>query len=88
MTTSRLALVAALVIGAGSPAFAKETRDRSTTAAAHSRQQVSARAEATRQAPTARTQAVYDYDGRYLGSDPDPFIRLHLLRDSYSRGGG
>jgi hypothetical protein len=88
MTTARLALIAVLVIGAGSPVFAKETHDRSATVAAHSHQQGSALAEMTRRAPAARTQAVYDYDGRYLGSDPDPFIRLQLLRDNpYTRGG-
>jgi hypothetical protein len=84
MTTARLALIAVLVIGAGSPVFAKEIRDRSATVEAHSHQQRSALAEMTRRVPAA----LYDYDGRYLGSDPDPFIRFQLLRDSEASRGG
>lgn len=88
MTTARLALIAVLVIGAGSPVFAQGTRHRSAAVAAHSHLDRSARAEVTTRPPAARTQAVYDYDGRYLGSDPDPFIRLQLLRDNESSRGG
>ena len=28
-----------------------------------------------------RPDAVYSWDGRYLGSDPDPNIRFQLMRD-------
>jgi hypothetical protein len=30
--------------------------------------------------PTAKSQAVY-LNGEYLGADPDPFIRMQLVRD-------
>ena len=33
----------------------------------------------------ANPYAVYDYDGEYLGSDPDPFIRLMIKREGKIR---
>lgn len=38
-------------------------------------------AQASRAQPAHSAKAVYGWDGRYLGNDPDPNIRFQLMRD-------
>jgi hypothetical protein len=80
---ARLAMAAALLIPiTTSSVIAKEMQYHVTSAAVHSDAlRGSVRADATRHAAPSFSQAVYGYDGRYLGTDPDPFIRLQLLRE-------
>lgn len=81
---TKLVMTAALLIPITTSAvIAKELRHRATSAAAHpGGLQGYARADVNRHTTLSRSQTVYGYDGRYLGADPDPFIRLQLLRDS------
>jgi hypothetical protein len=81
MKTAKLsALVALLLISAGIPLHAKETHAQSAAAAYRWHLKESARAQSTLPESARRPQDVYYYDGRYIGTDPDPFIRLQLLR--------
>lgn len=41
----------------------------------------STHAQASRSQPARDANAVYGWDGRYLGADPDPNIRFQLMRD-------
>ena len=79
---ARLVIAAALFLPiTASGVMAKDTHTR-TTATTQSRVLQSARADASSYTGPSGPQAVYDHDGYYLGADPDPFIRLQLLRDN------
>jgi hypothetical protein len=72
-----MGVVIALTTALASPAFAKTAASRHDLHNAYGRQiQIQDR----QQAWAHRSSNVY-VDGRYVGSDPDPFIRDQLARD-------
>jgi hypothetical protein len=84
-TSTKIALSAAIVLSTATAALAG-------TASKHVRHIPPAAALARAMAPTHQVRHssnpafdVYDGAGRYVGSDPDPRIRMELLRDP--RGG-
>jgi hypothetical protein len=80
---TQIALSALMILGTATAAaaYAPSKHHRSTFDSA-----ATARAMATLNQvrhSTNRTFDVYDTSGRYIGSDPDPFIRSQLLRDPH-----
>jgi hypothetical protein len=44
------------------------------------------RADVSRGTKAGQPNAVY-WQGQYIGTDPDPYVRLQMLRDAMSGGG-
>jgi hypothetical protein len=77
--TTKLAIVIALIGSLASPALA-------APATRHDVFGASARQAQTQQR-SATSRSVYDINGHYVGSDPDPSIRDMLAHDPGENGG-
>jgi hypothetical protein len=76
MISGKMKLLSAVVGAAAlvaTPALASKTNKK--------RYQVSPNANASQTQRGFDVNAVYSWDGRYRGSDPDPNIRFQLMRD-------
>jgi hypothetical protein len=83
LNKTQIALSVVMVLGAGSAASAN-------VSSKHVRETFAPAWSARAMAPSSQVRHssnrafdVYDTSGRYIGSDPDPFIRSQLARDSH-----
>jgi hypothetical protein len=78
---TQIALSVVMVLGAATAAvaYAPSKYHRSTFDSAATARAMAPSNQARRS--SNRGFDVYDISGRYIGSDPDPFIRSQLLRD-------
>jgi hypothetical protein len=83
LTNAKIALSVAVVLSAGSAASAN-------VSSKHVRETFAPAWSARAMVPSSQTRRssnrafdVYDTSGRYVGSDPDPFIRSQLARDPH-----
>lgn len=83
LNKTQIALSVVMVLGAGSAASANVSSKhvRETFAPAWSARAMAPSNQARHS--SNRTFDVYDTSGRYIGSDPDPFIRSQLARDPH-----
>ena len=83
LTTAKLALSIVVGLGAGSAASANVSSKhvRETFAPAWSARAMVPSSQVRHS--SNRAFDVYDTSGRYIGSDPDPFIRSQLARDPH-----
>jgi hypothetical protein len=83
LTNAKIALSVAVVLGAGSAASANVSSKhvRETFAPAWSARAMVPSSQVRHS--SNRAFDVHDTSGRYIGSDPDPFIRSQLARDPH-----